>query len=107
MSYLPWRERRVIPEYDVELAGKVEIDRDRCNGCGYCALICPGNSLRVEGEGRDKKACFEADSLSMCMSCNDCAAICERDAVFVTVPYDFGGFYRTLHRGPFELPRRF
>ena len=77
MSYVPWRERLTVPDYDVELGGKVEIDPGKCNGCGYCALICPGNSIRVTGRGREKKASFaEEGSLSMCMSCNDCAAIC-------------------------------
>jgi len=107
MAYVRWRERLTVPDYDVELGGKVEIDPERCNGCGYCALICPGNSIRVEGRGGDRKARFVVDSLSMCMSCNDCAAICDRDAVFVTVPYDFGGYYRVIHRGAFEPPRNF
>lgn len=107
MSYLPWRERRVVPVYDTEHIGRVKIDREKCNGCGYCVLICVGVSIHIRGEGRDRKACFEPDTFSSCMSCNDCAAICKQDAIFVTEPYDFGGFYKTLHRGPFEPPRRF
>jgi NAD-dependent dihydropyrimidine dehydrogenase PreA subunit len=108
MSYLPWKERRVIPTYEVELYGMVEINRERCNGCGYCALVCPGKAMRISDESGEKKAYLEITDWSLCaMSCNDCAAICKRDAIFVSKPYDFGGFYKTLHRGPFEPPRRF
>ena len=41
------------------------------------------------------------------MSCNDCAAICERDALRVVVAYDFGYYFKKLNRGEFKPPHRY
>lgn len=109
MSYLSMEERFRIPTYDNEeyaTTGRVEIDPSLCNGCGLCVSICPGKALYLEGEGDERKARLER-VFPQCMSCNDCAAICERDAISVTVTYDFGYFYRTLHRGGMSPPRPF
>jgi NAD-dependent dihydropyrimidine dehydrogenase PreA subunit len=109
MGYLSWRERLTVPTYDNEeyaTTGRVMIDLEKCNGCGVCTLICPGKAIYLEGEGREKKAHLE-DQFPQCMSCNDCGAICERDAIKVVVPYDFGFYYKKLNRGEFAEPRRF
>ncbi|MHB8894540.1 MAG: 4Fe-4S binding protein [Candidatus Geothermincolia bacterium] len=109
MSVLNWRDRLTIPTYDNEeyaTTGRLFIDHDKCNGCGLCAMICPGKAISIVGEGKDKKACLDED-FPQCMSCNDCAAICERDALKVVVAYDFGKYYKKLNRGGFAPPRRY
>jgi formate hydrogenlyase subunit 6/NADH:ubiquinone oxidoreductase subunit I len=102
-------EKLRIPTYDNEeyaTTGRVSIDRDRCNGCGLCAKICPGNTLYMAGEGKDRKAYLEVD-FPQCMSCNDCRAICERDAITVSVTYSFPFYFKTVAKGALSPPRRF
>jgi ferredoxin len=109
MSLLSWRDRLTIPTYDNEeyaTTGRLSIDRERCNGCGVCALICPGKAISIRGEGKEKKAYLDED-FPQCMSCNDCAAICERDAVTAVVACDFGYYFKKLNRGAFAAPRRY
>jgi len=109
MSFMTFGERLRIPTYDNEeyaTTGRVTIDHDRCNGCGMCASICPGKAIYISGGPKEREAYLE-EEFPQCMSCNDCAAICPRDAVTVSVTYDFGFFYKTLHRGKPALPRHF
>ncbi len=110
MAYLTLMERLKIPTYDnpkYARSGRVTIDREKCNGCGNCALICPGGCLYVAGIGKDKMAHLMEEEFPNCMSCNDCAAMCARDAITVSQTYDFGFFYKTLHRGGLCAPRKF
>jgi formate hydrogenlyase subunit 6/NADH:ubiquinone oxidoreductase subunit I len=110
MAYLTLMERLKIPTYDnpkYARSGRVTIDREKCNGCGNCALICPGGCLYVAGIGKDKRAHLMEEEFPNCMSCNDCAAMCARDAIAVSQTYDFGFFYKTLHRGGLCAPRKF
>ncbi|MFH1149432.1 MAG: 4Fe-4S binding protein [Actinomycetota bacterium] len=106
MSLLSWRERLTIPTYDNEeyaTTGRLFVDHELCNGCGVCAQICPGKAIEIRGEGKEKKAYLE-EVFPQCMSCNDCAAICERDAVRAVVAYDFGYYFKKLNRGEFKKP---
>lgn len=110
MAFLSLKERMTIPTYDDPercTSGRVAIDHDRCNGCGNCALICPGACLYVAGVGRDRKAYMLDKPVPDCMSCNDCMAMCKRGAIRASTGYDFGGFYKALHRGELAPPRNF
>ncbi len=101
--------RLIIPTYDDESYvkfGRVEIDKEKCNGCGMCALICPGNTLHIEGEGKDKKAAMIKVN-PQCMSCNNCQAICGSGAIRVTQIYDYGYRFKTIDRGQLLKPRLF
>ena len=109
MTKISLIERLRIPTYDNEKyahTGRVKIDSAKCNGCGLCVTICPGHALYIEGQGKDKKAKMETD-FPMCMSCNDCAAICEREAITVSEPYDFGYHFKILDRSGMKPPRMF
>lgn len=109
MSHLTFLDRIIIPTYDNEeyaTTGRVTIDRDKCSGCGLCAQICPGKAIHLEGKGRERKACME-EVFPQCMSCNDCAAICEQGAVEVSRTYDFGYYYRAAPYRRLLPPRRF
>ncbi len=102
-------ERLRIPTYDNEqqiILGVVEVDEEKCTGCGKCATICPGKALYIEGIGKNKKAKMEP-VFPQCMACNDCAAICEQGACKVVRPYEFSYFYKTIDRGEFIGPRTF
>lgn len=110
MAYLTLKEKLKIPTYNnpaYARSGRVAIDAEKCNGCGSCADICPGKCLYVAGIGKDRKVHLMEEEFPACMSCNDCAAMCERGAITVSQTYDFGYFYKTLHRGELAPPRKF
>ena len=110
MAFLTWKERFIIPTYDnpaYARSGRVAIDHEKCNGCGMCVKICPGSCLYLARAGKEKRARLAEAEFPDCMSCNDCAAICKRDAIAVSQTYDFGYFYKIIHRGELVFPRRF
>ena len=51
----------------------IEIDRDKCNGCGACARACP---LPTANDLVDGKT-FTAD----CYSCARCLNVCPEEAI--------------------------
>jgi len=102
-------DRLRIPTYDNEAyvtLARVTIDQTRCNGCGLCVQICPGSALVLEGIGKERRAAMDKVN-PQCMSCNDCAAICKRSAIKVSVPYDYGYRFKTIERGGLTPPRTF
>jgi formate hydrogenlyase subunit 6/NADH:ubiquinone oxidoreductase subunit I len=71
-----------------------------------CVAICPGKAIRLTGYGQDKKAQMEPD-FPQCMSCNDCAAMCDRGAIAVSMTYDFGYRFKMVDRSGLTPPRTF
>ena len=55
----------------------LRLDRDKCVGCGTCAMVCPHQVLELDG----KKARIE--DMNGCMECGACANNCPVDAVAV------------------------
>jgi formate hydrogenlyase subunit 6/NADH:ubiquinone oxidoreductase subunit I len=109
MARLTFKERLTIPTYDNEeyaTTGRVAVDERKCNGCGMCVQICPGKALYLEGAAKKKKARME-EVFPQCMSCNDCAAICETGAITVILPYEFGFYFKKTARGDLAPPRSF
>lgn len=55
----------------------VNIDPDKCTGCGECAAACPVDIIElVDG----KAVCEDA---SNCLGCESCVAVCPEEAVEV------------------------
>lgn len=55
----------------------LELDREKCTGCGICAIVCPHAVFRIS----EKKAhIIERDD---CMECGACALNCAFDALSV------------------------
>ena len=54
----------------------IEIDLDKCEGCGDCVEICPGEVLELNEE---EKA--EVVDLDACTECCSCVETCPNEAI--------------------------
>ncbi len=55
----------------------LQVDEDKCIGCGMCLAVCPHEVLRLE-QKRVQLANRDA-----CMECGACARNCPAEAIFV------------------------
>ena len=51
----------------------VNIDRDKCTGCGACVDVCPVNAITIE----DGKAVVSDE----CVDCGACVGMCPVEAI--------------------------
>ena len=58
----------------------IAVDKERCNGCGICAEICPEDILVI----KDKVA--KALYPDECWYCGTCMMDCQREAIKVIFP---------------------
>jgi len=56
----------------------VEVDNDKCIGCGECVEVCPVDVFELQEE---KAVPVNADE---CLGCESCVEVCEQEAVTVT-----------------------
>jgi ferredoxin len=61
----------------LEDAVTLELDVDRCNGCGMCVVVCPHAVFAIE----NKRAVLV--DRGACMECGACARNCEPEAIRV------------------------
>lgn len=64
-----------------EIDKSVEIDKNKCDGCGICVEICPMDALRLDTKG---KAYMKYDE---CWYCGCCVIDCPQKAVKLRLPY--------------------
>ena len=54
---------------------RIQIDEEKCKGCGICQRSCPVNA--IEGEGRDKRIINQ----DKCIKCGTCIKVCPFHAI--------------------------
>jgi NAD-dependent dihydropyrimidine dehydrogenase PreA subunit len=57
---------------------QVEVDSEKCIGCGECVDICPEDVFELEEE---ISVPVRAED---CVGCESCVEVCEEDAISVT-----------------------
>ena len=63
----------------------IEIDKDKCVGCGQCVEICPGNLLALKNSRADIR------DVRDCWGCTACVKTCPRQAIAYRLSAELGG----------------
>ncbi len=70
-------------------ASSIIIDKNRCNGCGICAQVCPARAFTIVAEKAELSG-------SCTLACDHCAAACPQTAITVEFsekePFEFASF---------------
>jgi len=68
---------------NIEMAGKIKINFEKCKGCGLCIAVCPKNSIVISKKS-NKAGYFPAEAINLdCTGCSACALICPDAAIVV------------------------
>lgn len=68
------------------------VDPKRCNGCGICQELCPGDLMVVNA--KTKKAYIRDNS--DCWNCMVCVKHCPEGAITIRLPYPIALYKATL-----------
>ena len=73
--------------------GSIQVDKDKCTGCGACANICPKHVIMIDAGGprkpvvmcsnQDKGAVANKLCTTSCIACGMCERTCKFDAIHV------------------------
>lgn len=58
------------------------LDRDACDGCGNCVVICPMDLWKI----RKGQATLASKYRGSCLECGSCYLACDRGAIDFTYP---------------------
>ncbi|MCS7203705.1 MAG: 4Fe-4S dicluster domain-containing protein [Thermodesulfovibrio sp.] len=67
------------------LRGRLEVDPNRCIGCGSCVRTCPSRLISIENLEAEKVVKFSA---GRCIYCGRCAQLCPEKAVKITHEFE-------------------
>jgi len=57
---------------------KIEVDQEKCIGCGECVDVCPVDVYEMQDE---KSVPVNAEE---CIGCESCVEVCEQEAIAVS-----------------------
>ena len=66
--------------------GRVEVDAEKCVGCGACADVCPSRLIEVSDVNQEKRVLDFF--LERCTYCARCAEVCPEEAITVTKDFE-------------------
>lgn len=69
----------------------LRIDKVKCDGCGRCVDICPGDLLKIDENGKSSIR-NQAD----CWDCMACVKICPKGALETRLPFSLADCGATL-----------
>lgn len=75
--------------------GSVEIDAQKCSGCGLCVMFCPTHALGYDDydEPADEAMRYLEFRCVDCTQCGLCADVCLRDAVQVSPEVEMNALF--------------
>jgi len=59
---------------------EINVDQNKCSGCGECISVCPGGVFEFNDEGKSYPA-----NPSECQECCSCVEVCPEGAIRVDV----------------------
>ena len=66
------------------MGNRIEVDRDRCKGCGLCVVSCPKQIIELGKDINVKGYHFAVQiDASRCIACQMCAVTCPDVAITV------------------------
>jgi formate hydrogenlyase subunit 6/NADH:ubiquinone oxidoreductase subunit I len=86
----PFRELEVSERF----RGKLDIDPDKCTGCGVCAMVCPASVITMVELGKRKVGDREVPirrplfNLYNCIACGQCVDDCRFNALRLTKEFE-------------------
>lgn len=73
----------LVKRVDADKMGDfISYDREKCNGCGLCAMVCSFNLWAVK-QGKAKLAVRYQE---LCLECGACEEVCEPGAIDFSYP---------------------
>ncbi|MFI3322216.1 MAG: 4Fe-4S binding protein [Rikenellaceae bacterium] len=67
-----------------KVVGKIEIDKERCKGCGVCVEVCPTKAISLSKFVNDKGYHYcELSAADSCVGCANCGLTCPDGCIVV------------------------
>jgi formate hydrogenlyase subunit 6/NADH:ubiquinone oxidoreductase subunit I len=93
-------ERQAAPE---RLRSYLQLDTEKCTGCGLCVMDCPAGAIEVDIIDRKEKRFTFTYHVDQCIFCGQCVATCHQDSLSMDSDH---WELASLDRSPFTVVLR-